>query len=153
MDGTRLDQLKEGDLGLELCSIRALHVERASHRAERRGEWTARGVLKCLSGFESRLFADDARSMDLFAMPGSIDDCPVSIQQLDRHLALVGDPDRIKKEPAAGRWGAVLGRITCSNKNANARSFSFRRCFEEVCFTHVPDVSRRGRLDRSEQIR
>ena len=120
VDRTGLDQLEDSNLGCELGAVPALHVEGPRHRAERRGQRTSRCVLEGLTRFEGRLFSYDAGTMDFFGMAGAVDDRPMPVQQLDSLLALVRDPDRVEKEPAARGRVAVLGRIARANMNANA---------------------------------
>ena len=52
VDGAGLQQLEEGDLGLEPGPVGALHIEYAGHRAEGRRQRTARGVLEGLPGLD-----------------------------------------------------------------------------------------------------
>jgi hypothetical protein len=142
MDGTRLDQLEEGDLRLELRAVAALHVETAGHGAEWRRERASGGVFETGVGLERRLLTDDARAMDFLCMAGTVDDRPVPIQELHGALAGVGDSDRIEKEPSARRWTAVFGGVASTNADDDASGFGSRRGFEEVFIRHGRDSSR-----------
>ena len=142
-----LDELKEGSLGFELGSIGALHFERAGHRTKGRRQRAARSVFEGLAWLEDRLFADDARSVDLLGTARAVHDRPMSVEQLDGRIAHIRDPNRVQEEPATGGRVAVFRRKTRTDLNADARGFGFGGRFEEIAFGHVSDSSRQARFD------
>ena len=145
---SRLDELKKRGLRFELCSVGALHVEASSHRAKGRWQRTARGVFEGLAWLERWLFADDTGTMDFFGVASAVDDRPMSIEELDGRLALIGNVDRIEKEPATRLRIAVLRRIVGANSDADAGGCRFGRGFEKIAFRHGQDSSRHLFHDR-----
>jgi len=143
VNGSGLDQLEETRLRFELCSVSALHVETSRHRSKGCRKRAARGVFEGLSGLEGGLFAHDAGAVDFFGVARAVDDRPMAIEELDGRVALIGNADRVEKEPATGRWIAVLRRIVRANSNADAGRFSLGECFERIVFGHGRDLSRR----------
>jgi hypothetical protein len=142
VNGSGLDELEERGLGFELCPVGALHLEASGHRAKGRRQRAARGVFEGLAWRQSRLLADDAGTMNFFGMPGAIDDGPMAIEELDGRLALIGNLDRVEKEPATRLWIAVLGRILGANSNADTGRLGLGRCFKEIAFGHGRNSSR-----------
>lgn len=143
MNGSGLDELEEAGLRFELRTVGPLHVETSRHRAKWCWEWTARGVFEGLARGEGRLLADDAGTVDFFGMSCAVNDRPMAIEELDSGVTLIGNADRIEKEPTARWWTAVLRRIVRSNSNADAGGFGFRKSFEKITFGHGRDLSRR----------
>lgn len=139
---SRLDQLEECSLDLEMRAIDPLQFKTARHRPEGRGQRTARGVFKGLTRLESGLFPNDARPVNFFGVSGSIDDRPMPIEKLDGRFSFVRNLNRIEKKPATGGGMAVLWRITSSNTNANAGGFGFGGGFKKIAFGHGRDFSR-----------
>lgn len=144
-----LDELEERGFGFELGSISTLHSESTGHRTEGGRQRTARCIFEELPGLEDRLFADDARSVDLLRMTGSVHDRPVSVHQLDGRIAYIRNPDRVEKKPVAGWRVAVFRRKTRTDLDANACGFGFGARLREVSFGHAPDISRQVLFDGS----
>src|SRR5262249_4043241 len=61
------------------------------HRAGRRGQHTARGVLEALAGSQGRLLAHHAVAAHLLLVAVAVGDDPVARAQLQRLGAFVGD--------------------------------------------------------------
>ena len=79
------------------------------HGAAVGGQRAAGGVLELLAGREGGLVADDAGTDDLFDAALGVGDDPVTIEQLDGLLALVGDGHRVAEEPAILLGQRTLG--------------------------------------------
>src|SRR5688572_15842603 len=58
--GVGRGERERGDRRVEVRAVIAPHPVGALHRADRRGQHAARGVLERLTGIEPGLFADDA---------------------------------------------------------------------------------------------
>ena len=144
---SRLDELKEAGLGFELGPIGALHLESPGHGTEGCRKRTTRGVFETLSRLESRLFADDARSVNFLGMARTVYDRPMSIQELNRRIAHIRNSNRVQKKPAAGGRVAVLRREASTDLDADACGFGLGICFEEIDVGHEANISRRGWFD------
>ena len=153
MDRAGLDQLEEPHFRLELRPVGALHVEGSGHRPKRCRKRASRRVFKGLPGFEGGLLPYHARSVDFFGMARPVDDRPVAVQELDDRVALIRDPNRVEKEPAARRRAAVFVGVARPNADADAASFGFGGRFEWVGVTHAADSSRRFAPSRSCRLR
>ncbi len=101
MDRDRLAQCERSNIGIELFAVFGLHLIRALHGAERRRQRTARCVLKRLTGLESRLLSHHTRSTYILSMSVRVHDDPVTGDELDLSRTLVGDLNRVEKEPSA----------------------------------------------------
>ena len=146
MDRSGLYQLEEGDLRFESPAVLSLHLESAGHGPEGRRQGATRCVFEALSGLERRLLADHTGAMHFFGMARSIDNRPMSIDQLDGGFALIRDADCVEEEPAAARRVAVLRRKASTDLHADALGFGFGIRFKEIVIRHSEDSSRQSRL-------
>lgn len=149
VDRPGLNEFKKGGFGFELRPVGTLHLEGPRHRTKGGRERAARCVLEGFPGLEDWLFADDAGSVDLLGMTGSVHDRPMSVQQLNGRIAYIRNSDRIQKEPAAGGRIAVFRRETCADLDTNACSFRLGTRLEGFAFGHELDTSRRVRSSGS----
>ncbi len=144
-----LYQLEEGGFGFELGTISPLHLESTGHRTEGRRQRAARRVFKGLSRLENRLFADDARTVDLLRMTRAVHDRPMPVQQLDGRVTDIRDSNRIEKKPTTSGRIAVFRREARTDLDADTRGFGFGARLEEVGFGHPLDISSPGRFGGS----
>lgn len=137
-----LDELEEGDFGLEPRSIMPLHLEASGHRAEGRWERAAGCVFEGLAGFEHWLFSNYPGTVYFLGVAGAVDDRPMAVEQLNGRISHIRNADRIKEKPPTRGRVAVLRREMGANLNADAGGFSFGRRFEKITFGHRPNSSR-----------
>ena len=96
------------------------HLIRAVHRTERCLEGAARGVFERLTWVESWLLTDDTQSPNLFDAFFGIGDGPVSTDQLNGIWALVGDLNRVQKEPEITKRFRSRLRVAGRHMHTNA---------------------------------
>jgi hypothetical protein len=106
-------QYKHGNVGIKLFAIFS-HTKIATvHRARRRAQAAAAGVLKTLTGFQQWLLAHYAQTLNFVVAAVGIVNAPSARDQLGRYLAGVGNSDGIRKgvHPLLRRGlvGQVLG--------------------------------------------
>jgi hypothetical protein len=144
----RLDQLEEPDLRLKGRAVRALHVKDSRHRAKGSRQRTPGSVFESLACFEQRLFPDDTRSVNFLNVSRSIDDGPVAVQQLNRHLPFVGNTNGVEEEPATGIRIAVFIGIAGTNTDSNTAGLGLRRGLKKIFITHAAQSSSHDREGR-----
>jgi hypothetical protein len=82
-------------------------------------------VLKCLARCEHRLFADHARALHFLDMAGRIFDDPMTAEELNGRLALVGDPDGVMEDPLPLERLRLFRRVARFDLDTNV----VRHCF------------------------
>ena len=107
--GVGFCQSEWSDLNFEIVTVGRDHLIGPFHHTERRGEWTARRVLKRFTRCQHRLFADDTWTLNFFNLVLSVGDDPVTANELHRIGTLVRNLDRIKKEPQILRLRVFSG--------------------------------------------
>src|SRR5258708_36273 len=78
MDRVRLAESERRDLRVELLAVARDHLVGSFHDAEGSPQRTAGRIGERLSRGEDGLLPDDARSFDLFDVPGAVGDDPVA---------------------------------------------------------------------------
>jgi len=77
-----------------------MHSVVALHGADRSGYHRTAGVTKRLAGFKIRMFADNAIASDFLNFAIGIGNQPMTLKQLCRYFADVGDSDGVGKDIA-----------------------------------------------------
>lgn len=90
-------QHEEADGAGELLAVLRDAEVAAVHRARRRAQTAAAGVLKGFARSQQGLLTDDAEALDLFGVATRIADDPVSRNELRRRITGVGHGDRVSE--------------------------------------------------------
>jgi hypothetical protein len=103
-DITELAQLSEcgkasmnGADRVERATARGDHRVGATHLAPRRLQHGGARVFKMVAGLQKRLFADHARTVNVFHLSSPVCDDPMTTAQLQRLRSLVADTHRLRK--------------------------------------------------------
>jgi hypothetical protein len=95
----RFGQRKGRDLDIKLIGRLIDHLVGSMHWSKGSREGTAWGVFKALAGSEHGLFANDARTLDLFHFSHAVGDNPMAAHELHCVVAFVRNVDGVKKKP------------------------------------------------------
>jgi ribulose-phosphate 3-epimerase len=102
---------KHGDVSVELLAILRHAKKTAVHGAGGRAQAGTAGVLERLAGFEQRLLADYAQTLDLFGVAIGVVDVPGARDQLCRHVAGIGDGDGVREHVVSLVGGRLIGQV------------------------------------------
>ena len=102
---------KHGDVDIKFFTVLRHAKVAAVHGACGRAQACAAGVFKLFARLEEWLVADHAKTFDFFVRALGVVHIPSARDELRRHIAHIGDGDRVGKHVQTTVWVGLLRQI------------------------------------------